>query len=113
MYIENHGVPRSIRWDLAKLLIGVQVKTFCNKNNIQIIEAPVNDHRAIGLLGRLNQSIKNSLACIKEEKSASNTFHVRHSLKKSFINCESANRKQQRSRHSKLILVANLIPRLA
>ena len=50
MYIENHGFPRSIRLDQAKCFIGNQVKTFCNKNNIDIIEAPVNDHRAIGLV---------------------------------------------------------------
>ena len=82
MYIENHGVPRSVRLDQAKCLIGNQVKTFCNKNNIRIIEAPVNDHRAMGFVERLFQTIKNKLACIKEEKSASNTFHVRHALTK-------------------------------
>ena len=81
MYIENHGVPRSIRLYQAKCLIGNQVKTFCNKNNIQIFEAPVNDHRAIGLVERLIQTIKNRFACIKEEKSPSNTFHVRHAIK--------------------------------
>ena len=81
MYIENHGAPRSIRLDQAKCLIGNRVKTFCNKNNIQIIEAPVNDHCAIGLVERLIQTIKNRLACNKEEKSASNTFHIRHALK--------------------------------
>ena len=69
MYIENHGIPRSIRLDQAKCLVGNQVKTFCNKINIDIIEAPVNDHRAIGLVERLIQTIKNRLACIKEEKS--------------------------------------------
>ena len=81
MYIENHGVPRFIRLDQAKCLIGNQVKTFCNKNNIQIIEAPVNDYRAIGLVERLVQTIKIRLACTEEEKFASNTFHVRHAIK--------------------------------
>ena len=59
MYIETHGIPRSIRLDQAKCLVGNQVKTFGNKNNIDIIEAPVNDHRAIGLVERLFQTIKN------------------------------------------------------
>ena len=68
MHIENHGIPRSIRLDQAKCLVGNQVKTFRHKNNINIIEAPVNDHRAIGLVERLIQTIKNILACIKEEK---------------------------------------------
>ena len=47
IYIENHGIFRSIRLQ-TKCLVGNQVKTFCNKINIDIIEAPVNDHRAIG-----------------------------------------------------------------
>ena len=81
MYIKNHGIPHSIRLDQAKCLVGNQVKTFCNKNNIQIIEAPGNDHRAIGLMERLIQTIKNRLASIKKEKSVNNTFHVRHALK--------------------------------
>ena len=81
MYIETHGIPRSIRLDQAKCLVGHQVKTFCNKNNIDIIEAPVNDHRAIGLVERLIQTIKNRLACIKEERSSTRAFHVKHALK--------------------------------
>ena len=81
MYIETHGIPRSIRLDQAKCFIGHQVKTFCNKNNIEIIEAPVNDHRAIGLVERLLQTIKNRLACIKEEKLSTHAFHVKHALK--------------------------------
>ena len=81
MYIETHGIPRSIHLDQAKCLVGNQVKTFCNKNNIEIIEAPVNDHRAIGLVERLIQTIKNRLACIKEEKLSARAFHVKHALK--------------------------------
>ena len=81
MYIEFHGIPRSIRLDQAKCLVGNQVKTFCNKNNIDIIEAPVNEHRAIGLVERLIQTIKNRLACIKEEKLPTRDFHVKHALK--------------------------------
>ena len=81
MYIESHGIPRSIRLDQAKCLVGNQVKTFCNKNNIVIIEAPVNNHRAIGLVERLIQTIKNRLASIKEEKLSIKAFHVKHALK--------------------------------
>ena len=81
MFIGAHGVPLSIRLDQAKFLIGNRVKTFCIKKNFQIIEAPDNDHRAIGLVEKLIQSIKNRLACNKEEKFASNTFHVGHALK--------------------------------
>ena len=38
MYIEKHGIQRPIRLDQAKCLVGNQVKTFCNKNNIDIIQ---------------------------------------------------------------------------
>ena len=78
IYIENHGVPLSIRLDQVKCLDGNQVKTFCTKNNIQIIETPVNDHRDIGSVERLTETIKNRLACFKEEKPANSVFHVKH-----------------------------------
>ena len=81
MYVENHGIPRSIRLDQAKCLVGNQVKTFCNKKIIDIIEAPVNDHRAFGLVERLIQTVKNRVAFIKEEKWSTNAFHVKHALK--------------------------------
>ena len=78
MYIKNHKIPRYIRLDQAKCFVRNQVKTFYTRNNIQIIEAPVNDHRANGLVERLIQTIKNRLACIKEKKSKDNAFHVKH-----------------------------------
>ena len=81
MYVENQGIFRSIRLDQAKCLLGHRVKKFCNRNNIEFIEAPVNDHRAIGLVERLIQTIKSRLACIKEEKMANNALHVKHALK--------------------------------
>ena len=72
MYVENHGIPRSIRFDQAKCLVRNQVMTFYYRNNIKIIKAPVNDHRAIGLVERLIQTIKNRLACIKVKKLVNN-----------------------------------------
>ena len=78
MYIENHGIPRSIGLYQAKCLVGNQVRTFCYKNNIDIIEAPMNNHRAIGLVEKPLQPIKNRLAFIKEEKSSANAFQVKH-----------------------------------
>ena len=41
----------------------------------------MNDHRAIGLVGRLIQTVIIRLAGIKEEKSPANGFHVKHALK--------------------------------
>ena len=78
MYIENQGIPRSIRLDQAICLVGNQVKTFSNNINIEVIEAPVNDHRAIGLVERQIQRIRIRLAV---EKLAYNAFHVNHALK--------------------------------
>ena len=81
MYNENHGVPRSIQLDPAKCPVGNQVKTFCNKNNIEIFEAPVNNHHAIGLVERLLQTIKNRLAFTENENVANNSFHVKRAIK--------------------------------
>ena len=64
-YVLLHGVPRSIRLDQARCQTGQRIKAFCNQNKIQLIEAPIHDHRAIGLVERLIQTIKNRLACIK------------------------------------------------
>ena len=41
MYIENHGVPHSIRLDQAKCLIGNQTQSLGNKNVIQISKLPL------------------------------------------------------------------------
>ena len=73
-----HGIPRAIRLDQARCQTGQQIKTFCSQNNIQLIEAPIHDHRAIGLVERLIQTIKNRLACIKT--AAQNQFNVKASI---------------------------------
>ena len=101
MYIENRGIPRSIRLDQAKCLVGNQVITFCNKIKIDIIEAPVNDHRAIGLVEILIQTVKNRLACIREEKLCTNGFQVNHALKIIIHQLRICKQKKQRSRPSK------------
>ena len=77
-YVLLHGIPRTIILDQARCQTGQQVKTFCSQNNIQLIEAPIHDHRAIGLVERLKQTIKNRLACIKT--AAPNQFNVKASI---------------------------------
>ena len=54
MYIDYRKTPRTIRLDQVKCLVGHQVQIFCNKNTIEIIEALFNDHRAIGLVKKIN-----------------------------------------------------------
>ena len=80
-HIGIHGILCSIRLDQAKCSVGNQVTTFFTRNKFQITEAPVSDHRVIGLVERIIQTIKKKLACIKEEKLADNAFHVKYVLK--------------------------------
>ena len=66
-YAYNHGIPRTKRLDQATCLVGKQVTNYCNENNINVLDAPVGDHRAIGLVERMIQTIKRRLSCIKAE----------------------------------------------
>ena len=77
-YVLLHGIPRSIKLDQARCQTGQQIKAFCGQNNIQLNEAPIHDHRAIGLVERLIQTIKNRLARIKT--AAQNQFNVKTSI---------------------------------
>ena len=73
-----HGIPHSIRLDQARCQTGQQIKAFCSQNNIQLLEAPIHDHRAIGLVERLIQTIKNPLVCTKT--AARNQINVKASI---------------------------------
>ena len=77
-YVLLHGITRTIRLDQAQCQTRQQIKTFCSQNNIQLIEAPIHDHREIGLVERLIQTFKNRLACIKTV--ARNHFNVKASI---------------------------------
>ena len=61
-YAYNHGISRTIRLDQATCLVGKQVDI-----QIDILDAPVGDHRAIGLAERRIQTIKRRLSCMKAE----------------------------------------------
>ena len=54
-YVLLPGIPRAITFDQAKCLIRQQIKAFCSHINIQLIEAPIHNHRAIGLVERLKK----------------------------------------------------------
>ena len=45
-----------------------EVKDFCNGEGIEIIESPVNDHRATGCVERTIGSLKNSILTFVQEK---------------------------------------------
>ena len=78
-YAYTHGIPRTIRLDQATCLVGKQVTNYCNENNIDILDAPVGDHRAIGLVERMIQTIKRRLSCMKAENKA--TFATSKAIK--------------------------------
>ena len=65
-YILLNGVPRHIRSDQVRCQIGKQITNFCEQNHIEVITAPTNYNRAIGLAERLIQTIKRRLRCYEE-----------------------------------------------
>ena len=64
-YVYQHGVSRTIRLDQARCFTGKKFQIFCTAKNITPIYAPANDHRAIGLVERVIQTIKRQLSCMK------------------------------------------------
>ena len=79
IYIFQHGVPRTIRLDQARCFTGKKFETFCTENNITPIYAPANDHRAMGLVERIIQTIKRQLSCMKSQ--LNKKFNLENSLK--------------------------------
>ena len=79
-YIAIHGVPRSLRMDQARCQTGNVMKEFCNKNNIKIVFAPAIDHRSIGLVERLIQTVKRRSGCIKLD-TTQRPFNIKQSLR--------------------------------
>ena len=73
-----HGIPRTSRLDQAHCQIGQQINAFCNQNYILLIQAPIHDRRAIGLVERLFQTINSQLAC--NETAAQNNFNLKASI---------------------------------
>ena len=66
--------------DQARCQTGNIIKEFCNRNNIKIIFAPANDHRSIGLVERLIQTVKRRLGCIKLDPNQ-RPFNIKQSLR--------------------------------
>ena len=78
-YAYNHGTQRTIRLDQANCLVGKQVTNYCNENNINILDAPVGDHRALRIVERMIQTIKRRLSCMKAEQKE--TFSTSNAIK--------------------------------
>ena len=77
-YIYNHGFPRIVILDQARCLTGKKFETFCTENKITPIYAAANNHRAIGLVERLIQTIKRQWSCMKTK--LNKKFNLEHSL---------------------------------
>ena len=67
-YISNNGVPRRLRCDQAQTFRAKKFQHFCNSNNIKLLFAPVDDHRAIGVVERMIQTLKRRLAVMRIDK---------------------------------------------
>ena len=63
----NHRVPRSIRVNKAKRLTGKKSEDFCYETNSVAIYAPASDHRGIGFVERLIQTMK-QLSCMTVQR---------------------------------------------
>ena len=77
-YIFNHGLSRTVRLDQARCFTGKKFETFCIENNNTPIFASENDHRAIGLVERLIQTIERQLSFLKTQ--LNKKFNLEHSL---------------------------------
>ena len=86
-YTQIRGVPRNIRLDQAQCFVGNKVRKFCKQNKIKIITARAYNHRAIGLVECLIQTIKRRLSCLKLTN-RKNTFTIKDAINNKF-NCVS------------------------
>ena len=110
-YVLLQRIPRSIRLHQARFQTGNRIKAFCNQNNLQLIEAPIHDHRPVGLVESLIQTIKNRLACIKRRREIN--LILKHQLTLLFINYLSVAKRLLISRRFKQFLVDKRILHLA
>ena len=72
--IVNHRHPRNIRCDQAQGFRAKKFLIYCKTNHIKLIFAPVDDHRAMGMVARLIRPLKSRLAIMKIDKN--NTYKL-------------------------------------
>ena len=72
-YISNNGVPRRLRCVQAQKFRGKKFQPFCSTNNIKELFAPVDDHRAIGVVESMIQTLKRRLAVLEIDKTNHHT----------------------------------------
>ena len=67
-YISNNEIPQKMRCDQAQTFRAKKFQLFCHTNNIKLLLAPVDDHRAIGVVERIIQISKRRLAVMRNDK---------------------------------------------
>ena len=72
-YCKYHGIPRSIRCDQAQAFKSRAFEIYCKEKNIKLIFSPTHDHRASGMVERLIQTLKRSLATMNIDPIWDNT----------------------------------------
>ena len=64
-YISNNRVPRKLRCDQAQTFRAKRFQFSGNSNHIKVFFAPVDDHRSIGVVERLIQTLKRRLEVMR------------------------------------------------
>ena len=67
-YISNNVVPRRLRCDQAQTFRAKKFQLFCNTSNTKLLFPQDDDHRAIGVVQRMIQTLKRRLAVIRIDK---------------------------------------------
>ena len=78
--IAIYGLPRSIRLNQTRCQRENIAQEFFNNNNLKTIFSPAKDHRSIGLVERLIQTVKRRRGCIKHDPKQ-HPFNIKHSLR--------------------------------
>ena len=74
----NHGVPRTIRFDQARCSTGKKFEAICIEKKFESLYANSNNHRAIGLVELLIQTIKRRQSCMKAHLKKNDLEHAIH-----------------------------------
>ena len=64
-YILKNGELHELRWDKAQIFRAKKIQLFCNTKNIKLLFAPVDDHRAIGVVERMIVTVKRGLGVMR------------------------------------------------
>ena len=66
-YCRFQGITRSLRCDQAQAFKAREFELFCKNKNIKLILAPAGDHRALGMVERLIQTLNRRIAVLEHD----------------------------------------------